>query len=355
MPPTYQVPAGTPYPGSQIQAPPSGNKKPIALLAALLLLITGGVAAGTFFLVKKPNQAVTGGQVTQIPVAPGVQQASGTAMPQAPGVVAGVGGRPPGPGQPVTGAVPKPAEPGEAPSVMMAPGSTAPGAPSVTQVTGVQTPTAPAVIAAPNQPAPAAPPVTAAPYKPVPKPAAPVVVDNSDLDKYIRWLEYVEQERQSLRALGEAEVFRMVTGIYDAMMGLADPDNTDAMIQGRMSQNTQVRINRTVLAIRAFRSNVLRTKPPVPTDCKALDQYYMAAMEEEGTKTLQILDAFQRQDLARLNMLRQTATRTIDRNLGQANLRLEQVFRGRGLNQQFRIETGNNSSMLGGLMGMGGL
>ena len=355
MPPTYQMPSGTPYPGSQIQAPPAGNKKPIALLAALLLLITSGVAAGTFFLVRKPNQAVTGGKVTQVPVAPGVQQASGTAAPSAPGVMSLPGGRPPAPGQPVTGAVPKPTDPNMAPNVMMAPGSAAPTGSSVTQVTGVQTPTAPAVIAAPNQPIPAGPSAVAAPNRPTPKPEAPAVVDNSDLDRYIRWLQYVEQERQGLRAMGETESFRMIDGFYQAALGLADPDSNDAVIQQQFNQNLMVTLNRAVAASRMFRTNIMRTKPAVPSDCKALDQYYMAAMDEESTQTVALLDALVRKDIGRIKQIGRTAAGRIDKNLGMANLRLEQTYRGRGLNQQFRIETGGNSSMLGGLMGMGGM
>jgi hypothetical protein len=253
------------------------------------------------------------------------------------------------------GAVPKPNAPNLAPSVVMAPGSTAPGAPSVTNATGVQTPTAPPVLAAPNQPAPAAPSVAQAPNRPLPKPDAPAVVDNSDLDRYIRWLQFVETERQGLRAMGETESFRMIDSFYQTAMGLADPDSNDAMIQRQFDQNIQVTLNRAVTATRMFRQNIMRTKPAVPSDCKALDQYYMAAMEEEGMQTVQLLDALVRKDIGRIKQIGRTATGRIDRNLGMANMRLEQAYRGRGLNQQFRIETGGNASMLGGLMGMGGM
>ena len=43
--------------------------------------------------------------------------------------------------------------------------------------------------------------------------------------------------------------------------------------------------------------------------------------------------------------------RNIDRNLGMANKQLEKVYQGRGLNQLFTIETGQKSSMLGGMLG----
>jgi hypothetical protein len=70
---------------------------------------------------------------------------------------------------------------------------------------------------------------------------------------------------------------------------------------------------------------------------------------------VQLLDALVRKDIGRIKQIGRTATGRIDRNLGMANMRLEQAYRGRGLNQQFRIETGGNASMLGGLMGMGGM
>jgi len=354
MAPTFQVPGNTPYYGAPDPMP---AKKPIALLAAILALVAGGVVAGSLFLFQKSRTAVTAGQVAAVPQAPGLQQAPTQSLPQGPGVVTAPG-TPQAPGQPVTGAPQTPKGDGLAPNVMMAPGSQAPTAPSVTQAPSVQAPAAPPVLSAPTQAPAPAPPVTGAAPRSQPKPQAPAqpqVVDNSDFDRYIRWLQFVEQERSGLRAQGETESFRMIESFYQTAMGLADPDSNDAVMQQQFDRNIQITLQRTVAAIRLFRQNIIRTKPAVPSDCKALDSYYMAAMEQEGLLTANLIDALTRKDIGRIKMLARGGTANIDRNLGQANLRLEQAYRGRGLNQQFRIETGGNSSMLGGLMGMGGL
>lgn len=353
--PTFQPPTSTP---NYTAAPePVAAKKPVALLAAALALLATGVVAGSLLLFQKSRAPVTGGQVAAVPQAPGLQQAPTQSLPQGPGVITAPS-TPQAPGQPVTSAPQVPKSDGMAPNVMMAPGSTAPSAPSVTQAPSVQAPAAPPVLAAPNQAPAPAPAVTGAVPRAQPRPAPPAqpqVVDNSDFDRYIRWLQFVEQERAGLRAQGETESFRMIEGFYQTAMGLADPDSNDVVMQQQFDRNIQITLQRTVAAIRIFRTNILRTKPAVPADCKALDQFYMAAMEQEGLLTANLIDALTRKDIGRIKMLARGGTASIDRNLGQANLRLEQTYRGRGLNQLFRIETGGNSSMLGGLMGMGGL
>jgi hypothetical protein len=64
---------------------------------------------------------------------------------------------------------------------------------------------------------------------------------------------------------------------------------------------------------------------------------------------------FARKDIGRIKQLGRAGVSNIDMNLGMANRELERVYHQRGLNQQFRIETGGNSSMLGGMTGLGGL
>lgn len=360
MPPTYQVPPGTSMPGIQAPPPPEPTRKPVALLVAILALITGGVAVGGYMMFQKSTRnPVTAGQMAAAPAAPGVQQAPSAQLPSGPGVVTAPS-RPSDPGKPVTASPQTPPSDGMAPSVVMAPGSRTPSAPSVTQAPGVQTPTAPPVVAAPQQPVEPQRPVTAAvPKQPESRPQAQAQPqappDNRDFDRYVRWLQYVEQERAGLRAQGETESFRMIDNFYQAALGLANPDANDALLQQQFDRNMQLTLQRTVAAIQLFRQNIIRTKPPVPPDCKALDQYYMAAMEQEGVATASLLEALARKDIGRIKQISRMGTGNIDRNLGMANRKLEEVYRGRGLNQQFRIETGGNASMLGGLMGLGGM
>jgi hypothetical protein len=336
--------------------PPPPQKRPIAILATLAVLLLAGVVTGSVLLVQgkfgRARNSVTGSQVAQLPSGPGVDQATGTALPSGPGIVSTPNGVP-RPGQPVTSGTGKPDA--GIPSVVMAPGSRVPSAPSVVTAPGVALPPGPNPVMAPGTtPKPTAP-VTGLPSMPVVKPQAPAPPDNSDFDKYLRWLQYVEQERAGLRAQGETESFRMIDQFYQTMLGLADPDTNDAALQRQMDANLQVTLQRTVAAIRLFRSNVMRTKPPVPADCQALDRYYMSAMEQEGTTTAALMDAMARKDIGRIKMLSKSGVGSIDKDLGMANLKLEQVYKSRGLNQQFRIETGGNSSMLGGMLGLGGL
>lgn len=356
MPPTYQVPSGMPPPGAYHAAPlPQPSKKPIALLVAVMLLIGGGVLAGGFMMFKKSQNAVTGGQMAANPTAPGLQQAPSAVTPSAPGVVTAPS-RPTVPGQPVT-AGPQTPNDGMAPSVVMAPGSTPQSAPSVAVVPGVQSPTAPPVTTAPQQPNRPQAPVTGAPTQAQAPPQPQAPPDNADFDRYLRWLQYVENERATLRAQGETESFRMIDNFYQAALGLADPDTNDAILQQQFDRNIQVTLQRTVGAIRLFRQNVVNSKRsvPVPPDCRALDQHYMSALEQEGVATAALLEALTRKDIGRIKQIGRSGTGNIDRSLGMANNKLEQVYRSRGLNQQFRIETGGGSSMLGGMMGLGGL
>jgi hypothetical protein len=178
--------------------------------------------------------------------------------------------------------------------------------------------------------------------------------DNSDFDRYLRWLQFIENERAGLRAQGETEAFRVIDSFYQAALQLADPYSNDVQVQQQFDQGMQLTLQRALRAAQVMRNN-LRTHPPVPPDCRALHQFYTTAAAQEADQTALLLDALARKDIGRVRSVGRSGMGMIDRNLGQANLELERVYKGRGLNPQFRIETGGNSSMLGGMLGLGGL
>jgi hypothetical protein len=182
----------------------------------------------------------------------------------------------------------------------------------------------------------------------------PPVPDNSDFDRYIRWLQFVENERKGLRAQGETEIFNMLPSLLggDLAAILGDPDNVNEEESfARMQQNQVNKVNQIARAMQLFAQNIRRTKPPVPADCKALDAYYMSAMDEEARQTVVSLDAFARKDVGKLKQVMRQGVGGIDTQLGLANKELEKAYRGRGLNQLFTISTGGTSSVLGGLVG----
>jgi hypothetical protein len=86
-----------------------------------------------------------------------------------------------------------------------------------------------------------------------------------------------------------------------------------------------------------------------------LDQFYTAAVLEESEQTLEALNAYSRMSIGDLNRVKGRGVGRIMRNLGSARLELQRVFRGRGLHQQFDIETGGDRSFLGGALGTLGL
>jgi hypothetical protein len=341
--------------GPQWQAPAvaaevtTSARRPVALLALLVLLLLGGAGTGAALLLRNRGNLVVAGAAPGEPPGPGVVQAVSPQIPASPGVVAAQPGTPPPPGSPVTAGSRRPD--GMAPSVVMAPGTRVPSSPSVTQAPTVETPeTAPLTAQTPAPTQPVAPVIGA----PSPAPAAPP--DNADFDRYIRWLQYVDNERHALRAQGETWIFQMLPRMLTADLAdiLGDENVIDEQAAlARRQQQQRAEVSRILAAMQVFRNNILRTKPPVPPDCRALDTYYMAAMDEEVRQTARALDAFGRSDIGSLRQILSAGggVSRIDTNLGMANRELERAFRGRGLNPIFSIPTGSNSSLLGGLVG----
>jgi hypothetical protein len=353
MPPSYPAQPNVTQ-GYAVPPPPAApNKKPVLLLSALIILICAVVGTASVMLWKRSGQSVVGGKTSVVPNGPGVQQALNPGAPPGPGVVVN-GNQVPVPGAPVMANGKNPD--GVAPNPLLSTGGRAPNAPGVTTVQTPTLPNAPSPVAVVPTPArPSAPLIGQQQNPGMPQPAPPRPPDNSDFDRYLRWLQFVENERAGLRAQGETESFRVIDSFYQAMLGLADPDANDAQLQRQFDAGIQQTLNRALMAARQFRVNILRTKPPVPSDCKALDNYYMRAVDLEAQQTVVLMDALARKDIGRVKSIGRSGVAQVDTNLGMANKALEEVYRQRGLNQQFRIQTGGNSSMLGGMIGLGGL
>jgi hypothetical protein len=317
----------------------------VALLVALILLLMVGVGGASVYFVRRQANPLVSGATGQLPSSPGVAQGVAPGMPSSPNIVSGDTAPPPGPSSPITSGAKGPD--GMAPSVLMAPGTRSPSAGSVTQAPSVRIPESTGITQGVNPQMPGGPPVMGAnPSPPVP--------DNSDFDRYINWLRFVENERKGLRAQGETEIYRMIPDLMGHNLGaiLGDPDNNNEEASfAQMQQNQINKVNRIARAMQIFAQSIRKTKPPVPSDCKALDSFYMSAMDEEARQTVITLEAFARQDIGRLKQVMGSGVGNIDSQLGLANLELEKAYRGRGLNKLFTISTGGNSSLFGGLVG----
>jgi len=345
--------AGQPYnpaaahAAQPVPAPVSGGK-PWWLLAVLLLVVAGGVTFGVVAMAKNRQPSLVAGATPQAPIGPGVAQNPQPGMPQAPGVTQNPAGIPPPPGAPVTGG--KTGNPDMAPGITMGPGTGSPGSPSVTMAPTVPLPPGPSPVMAP-QPAPTPAPSVAQGQQPAP----PQPRDNSDLDRYLRWMQYVENERRGLRSIGETQSFALMEGYLNTLLSLADPDANETVAAQQMEQRMANMFRQTLVAINQFQQNIQRTRPPVPSDCKALDNLYLSASLREAQATAQLVQAMSRRDIGTIKTIGRSAVADINSKLGQANLELERVYKGRGLNQLFKIDAGGGSSMLDGISGLGGL
>lgn len=358
MAPTYQVPSQTPYPGTPEAMP---AKKPVALLAAVLALVATGVVAGSLFLMKKSNTAVTAGQVAAVPEAPGLQQAPTQALPQGPGVVTAPS-RPQVPGQPVTSAPQRPKEDGMAPNVMMAPGSQAPTAPSVTQAPSVQAPTAPAVTAAPPQPQTPAAPVTRAPSVRPAAPAPAPVVDNRQFDRYIQWLQFVEDKRQEFRNVAAGDLPNFVSRIYDIGINSENPERDLEIMVNQYNRNILVSTRMFQNSLRKSRVDWRLTVPP---DCQELDRNYMEAVTLEAESTGMIMQSLgEAMRLKNIGMAKTTGERfkrMVYPRLKAANRELDRVYKARGYDPDANIHIddkplmGDSNNSLGGMGSMLGI
>jgi hypothetical protein len=353
-------PAGAPAPGPYNPAsgqpympppiPPAGaTKKPIAALVAILLLTAVGVTAGTIAVMKSRKPAVVAGAMPDEPLGPGVAQSGTPGAPSGPGVVHGKPGRPLPPGSPVQSAPGKPGSPDMAPSVVMGPGSSAPNAPSVVQAPGVQTPSAPSVVYQPPTKGPGGAPVQGAPRsQPKPAPAVtgapPVPQGRDSVDDYLRWLRWVEGQRQLVTARAASESAARYREFMDLLLGMASDDPS---VDQRMMQMPQEAM-RSFGAVQQAQVNFWiqmnnTNKPPVPADCRYLDNYYLSAgkIAIQMGRDLQV--AMQRGDIG---LIKRAASNQalVERNLSKANDELNKIRDVRRLPDDWMIQSGAGTS-----------
>lgn len=354
-------PVGSPNPFAA--APPAAgtaapSRKPVGLLIGVVVLLVAAVAVGGVVVVQGRMRAaasVTASQTPELPLGPGVQQAASPEAPNGPGLMASRVPPPPK-GPSVVAQAEKPND--MAPSVLLGTGTEPPRAPSVVSGNATpQVPEGPSPLAfQPPQP-PAGPPVTASgggskppPPKPQPRPQQPP--DHRDLERYLEWLRYVENERVTLRAQAQGPLLTEMLAPLQNALALTDPDVNENVLMAQDQQRKGMLFRNIQRAMHVFHANVRRTKPPVPQDCRVVDFHFMGAMQLESELEMAVINAFLKNDLGRLMVLKQTGVRGIDSRLRQANFALRQVFRGRNLPESFEITSGNGAGLGGPFQGL---
>jgi hypothetical protein len=242
-----------------------------------------------------------------------------------------------------------------APSVLMAPNAAPHKGGSVVMAPSVQTPNAPPMITAPSAPAPTAPPVTSA-RTPAARPGAPMVAQQAPpdpaadpaIERYLRWLHYVEEQRDQLHQAGVNESMAQMQQFFSVLLNPDDPSFDQKMAQYAQPQAQYLK---TLRAQNIFWTNFKRTKPPVPEACRYLDNYYEQAGVAELQMSAGMLDAFNRKDYGRVQSLASNGPRPITDNLKKADRELEKVL-DVCRKPRWYIDTGGGQGGIGGLLGL---
>lgn len=346
-------------------------KKPVAMLAGAVVVLLAVVGVGAFALTRGRGgggSSVLGAHSPEIPSGPGVQLAQTPNLPQGPAVT-GSQSTPPPTGAPVTGAARKAND--MAPPLTMANGMPAPTGPGVTSASSQPPVPGMPSTAAPWQAPPKAPPLTAAPTRPAP--AAPPAVaaqapapqqppDNRDLDNYLRWLRFVENQRQLLRGQYMVKMTTLGVAPIEAMLGVIDNENADP--QQLLNQRMSGEAREIAAAMVAFRQNIIRSRRGlrVPADCQYIDDNYMGAVANEAAlvgpalQCVMFAGSNPQRAMAQLTMIKTQAKNEIYPKLRAADLRMQQVYQARNYDPalQIRLDATSLDQGVGGL-GLPGL
>jgi len=169
-------------------------------------------------------------------------------------------------------------------------------------------------------------------------PAEPVVTEplRDDLERYVRWLRYAENERARVRLRNQN-----IRAKLDALESAATPAE-------RRQQEQQVR-ETARLAVTAVRDLpwVLRTKRPrVPAEFRDVDRYYRGALEQEAAVTVSALEAVAENDTQRIANLRRTGAANFGVELRRANVELTKIYEGQKVDQPFQVQSTAGASMV---------
>jgi len=159
----------------------------------------------------------------------------------------------------------------------------------------------------------------------------PNATEQTAFQRYLDWLRAVELERLSLRTWGEHH------------LSAGEPATPSEPAQRRQVLHLAGQ------EVRAFRQRILRTRPVVPPECRIVDQYYMGALSQEASQTIDLLEAMEQQDVDQTRQFQRLGTGRVDRDLTVANAKLEQTLRKHGQPPALRIEMGAGASLLGAL------
>lgn len=354
--PGAPAPGYSPNPSSYLPPVPQ-RKKPVALLAALITLVVVGVGGATVALVKNRQQpsVVAGPNGGLVPGNP-ITEVASSSLPAGPAATS-TPVPAPTPGKAVTATpnLPRPKGGDDmAPAVTMGP-DRSPTGPSVTSVQSVPVPAAPPVTMAPSSPAKPQAPVTGTPSaRPRPAPSVtgtPQPQANNDpvFDKYLQWLQFVEGERQKMDAVKGTMEQQEIKEFYDLVLQMGSDTSPEAdrkmmaYPQQKMAQFAEIQRRQQI-----FWNNMLRTKPPVPEDCKFLDYYYTTAAKLSIQTAQQLQGALTSGNYGAIQVLSKNSA-VINANLKRANAELEKVRDVRRLPFTWAIQESGG----GGGMGLG--
>jgi hypothetical protein len=163
----------------------------------------------------------------------------------------------------------------------------------------------------------------------------PAVPLRSDLDRYIRWLRFAENERARVRVRNQS-----IRASLDALPALVDPAERE-----REQKKVQDVARGALTAVRILPQALLRTRPPVPPECTTLNSRYTAALEQEATLAAAALESVAENDPQRIANLRRTGAASVVVGLRSANVELEKLYRSQKAPQPFQVQSGMSASM----------
>jgi hypothetical protein len=92
-------------------------------------------------------------------------------------------------------------------------------------------------------------------------------------------------------------------------------------------------------AVRAWQSQVQRSKPPVPPDCRGVDGFVLTAIMEEARQASTLLQLLPNVPPDRTRKLARDAMTAVDQRIAGAQQELDRVYRSRQAQGGIRLRT----------------